>query len=188
MDYKEYKVSRNLSWEILLREEVKELPVKVSDICASMGIALKSYTSTDSNPGFCNIVDGKAYIFVDQSAERTSRRFTAAHELGHILLGHVGEFMHLNSGQTENQIRYEEAADVFAIRLLAPACVLWGCGIESAQEIARVCDIGIEAAESRLCRMKVLKRRDKFLTSDIEKELFEKFKPFISQYRQASGK
>ena len=148
MDYKEYKTSRNLAWDILLREGVKELPVKVSDICNELGIYLKSYKSTDNNRGFCNIVDSQPYIFVDSGASRAVRRITAAHELGHILLGHVGEFTQLNAAAYVRD--HERAADAFAMRLLAPACVLWGCEVESPEEIMTLCDLSLDVAELRM--------------------------------------
>lgn len=46
MDYKKYQNARDMSWEILLMENVRELPVSVSTLCRSMGIAMrcKSYT------------------------------------------------------------------------------------------------------------------------------------------------
>jgi len=188
MDYKEYKASRNLAWEFLLREKVNELPLKVSDICAKLGIALKSYRSTDGNCGFCNIVDGTPYIFVDSGCERFIRRFTAAHELGHILLGHVGEFMQLNDLRSGYTRDHERAADAFAMRLLAPACVLWGCGVSSASEIAKLCDLSLYTAELRMSRMKILYERNKFLVSENEKEVYEQFHTFIYRYRQASGR
>ena len=188
MDYKEYKTSRNLAWDILSREGVNELPVKVSDICAGLGIALKGYRSTDSNPGFCNIMDGQPYIFVDLGANRALRRFTAAHELGHILLGHVGEFTHLLDATPRYTRDHERAADAFAMRLLAPACVLWGCDVVCAEEISKLCEISLYTAQQRMSRMKRLYERSKFLLSPEEKAVYEQFWPFIYRYRQASGK
>ncbi len=188
MDYKEYKASRNLSWDILLHEGVKELPIKVSELCENLGISVKSYRSTDYNHGFCNIIDGRPYIFIDSNAGRAAKRFTAAHELGHIMLGHVGEFMSLRRDVPKGHIDHERAADLFALRLLAPACVLWGCGVSSAEEIMSLCDISPRAAKQRMCRMRLLYKRNKFLTAEEERAIYEQFLPFISQFRQASGK
>lgn len=188
MDYTQYKASRNLAWDILLHEGVREMPIKVSDICAGLGIALKSYKATDSNLGFCNIIDGRPYIFINSGASRDLKRITAAHELGHIMLGHVGEFMNLKSSVPSGFGDYERAADAFALRLLAPACVLWGCGIKSTREIVHFCEIPYESAVQRMQRMKVLYKRNVFLHSDVEKAVFEQFSPFIRRFRREAEK
>ncbi len=188
MDYTLKKFSRDMVWEILLREEVKELPVKVSDICAGLGISLKRYRSTDGNCGFCNIVGGIPYIFVDSGSERSVRRFTAAHELGHILLGHVGDFTDLRHRDPQDPGKLESDADAFAISLLAPSCVLLGCGVKNEEEIASLCDISLEIASKRMRRVRALRRRGRLNCSYEEIELLRQFMPFIYRYRRASGK
>ena len=45
IEYSKYKKSRNLSWEILIRYNVTSLPVKISDICKSMGIRIVRYNT-----------------------------------------------------------------------------------------------------------------------------------------------
>lgn len=66
----------------------------------------------------------------------------------------------------------EQTANVFASRLLAPACVLWGCGVQSAEDIAQLCDISRAAAEFRWSRMQELYRRQRFLTSPLERLVY----------------
>ncbi len=188
MDYTLKKFSRDIVWDILLREEVKELPVKVSDICAGLGIAVKCYRSTDGNRGFCNIVGGVPYIFVDSASERSVRRFTAAHELGHILLGHVGDFTDLKHPEPLNAEKLEADADAFAARLLAPSCVLFGCGVRSKEEIALLCDISLDLASKRMRRVRALRRRGRLSCPYEEIEVCSQFMPFIYRYRRASGR
>jgi len=108
-------------------------------------------------------------------------RFTVAHELGHILLGHVspGTFTTVNREPSPRDNPYETAANQFAARLLAPACVLWGLGLHDAEEIARMCHISKQAAEFRANRMNILYARDRFLTSPLERRLYQQFLPFI---------
>ena len=43
MDYKKYQKSRNMSWEILFQENVRELPVNIVELCHKLGIAVKYY-------------------------------------------------------------------------------------------------------------------------------------------------
>lgn len=77
----------------------------------------------------------------------------------------------------------EQAANVFASRLLAPACVLWGCGVQSAEDIERLCDISRAAAEFRWTRMQELYRRQRFLTSPLERLVYAQFEDYIKGHR-----
>ncbi len=70
---------------------------------------------------------------------------------------------------------------MFAARLLAPACVLWGLRLHTWEEMADVCAISKPAAINRAARMEELYRRQKFLTSPLEQRVYEQFKPFIDE-------
>lgn len=72
----------------------------------------------------------------------------------------------------------------FAIGVLAPACVLWGIGIKTAEEIADLCNISITSAKIRGKRMQELYDRNKFLTSPLEHQVFEQFSDFINSKKQ----
>lgn len=181
MLYSDYKVSRNLAWEVLINEKITELPVSVSKICKGMGISIKKYVADDDNSGYSTVIDGRAVIFVSAIDPPERQRFTAAHELGHILLGHVGKFKLVNREPAESDNPIEQAANVFASRLLAPACVLWGCGCKTAEEIADLCCISMQAAQFRTARMKVLYERNAFLSSPLEREVYQNFRQYIER-------
>lgn len=181
MLYKDYKNTRDLVWNILINEKITELPIKVSALCRSLGIAVKYYEPTDSNSGEAQIVNGAPVIFVSRHEPIARQRFTAAHELGHIMLGHVGKYNLVNREPTVNDNPVEQAANIFASRLLAPACVLWGCGVKNAEDIERLCNISHAAAEYRMARMKILLERDKFLISPLERRVYEQFSEYISR-------
>lgn len=184
MNYKEYRKSRDLSWEILTKEKICALPVKMAALCEQTGIELKLYTPTDGNSGFSTIdPDGTAVIGVSRTEPPTRQRFTAAHELGHILLGHTGKYELCNREPQPDDNPIEQAANVFASRLLAPACVLWGCRVQSAEEVAALCGISSAAAEFRFKRMQILFKRNKFLLSPKERAVFEQFKDYIAAHR-----
>lgn len=70
---------------------------------------------------------------------------------------------------------------MFAIRLLSPACVLWGLNLHTAEEIAEYCDISLQAASYRAERMAELYRRNRFLRSPVERTLYKQFEPFIKE-------
>ena len=183
MNYKDYQNSRNLAWEILLRERICELPVSVSIICRNMGIPIKLYNADNDNSGYSTIINGKPIIFVKSTELAERQRFTTAHELGHILLGHVGKYKLANREPSDKDYPIEQAANVFASRLLAPACVLWGCNIRTAEQIAVNCKISVQSAEYRQKRMEILYRRNAFLTSPLERKVYENFREYIETHR-----
>lgn len=169
-----------MSWEILVKENIKELPVNIVELCHKLGIAVKYYDKLEQgNDGKCTVINKQPIILVRQECSRQRKRFTIAHELGHILLGHVGKYELINReiSPTDNPI--EQEANVFASRLLAPACVLWGLNVNSADEIAQLCDISPTAAEYRWQRMQELYKRNKFLIAPLEREVFNQFQKFI---------
>lgn len=183
MDYNNYKISRNLAWEILVRENITELPVSVTQLCRQMGIHMKMYIPADANDGYSVIVKSEAFIFISSKSPVERQRFTAAHELGHILLGHVGKYALTNREPSPSDNPLEQAANVFASRLLAPACVLWGCNACSPEKIMKLCRISRAAAEYRAERMKLLYERDKFLISPVERQVYQQFLPYIESHK-----
>lgn len=181
--YVNYKNSRDLAWRILIDQHITELPVSVSGICRNLGIAIKLYEPKDDNSGYSTIINGKAVIFVSNKDITERQRFTAAHELGHILLGHVGKYKLVNREPSSKDNPIEQAANVFASRLLAPACVLWGCGASNAEQIAQLCNISRQSAEYRMERMKILYERNTFLKSPLERQVYDNFKKYIKKNR-----
>lgn len=184
MNYTDYKNSRNLSWQVLINEGVTELPVMVGKLCRDMGIRIQFYDRPDAEDGYSAIIDGQARIFVSKNCSPERQRFTVAHELGHILLGHVGQYQLVNREPSPQDNPIEQAANVFASRLLAPACVLWALNARTPEEIARLCKISHQAAAFRAERMAILYERGKFLSSPLEREVYAQFLPFIDRQKR----
>ena len=179
MDYKKYKVSRDLAWQILLNEGVCELPVKIGPLCRQMGIPVRYFTPTDGNDGISTIIDGRAVILVSDRCIPARQRFTAAHELGHVLLGHVGKYQLVNREPNRDDNPIEQEANVFASRLLAPACILWALDAQTPEQIASLCQISYQAAAFRAERMALLYQRNMFLTNPLEQQVYLQFSDFI---------
>ncbi len=187
--YKLYKDARDASWRCLIRTGAAEMPIKVLKIAGFCGVRVaKDSVVQYLEPGVsgCTIFDGTGWQIIYRDSENRGRtRFTIAHELGHILLGH--ELSPDKSGHfrtaSDRREPAETQADEFAARLLAPACVLWALECYEPEDIMRVCDISAEAARYRSERMKVLRDRGKFLTSPLERQVYEAFKPWIEQQK-----
>lgn len=181
MNYRNYQKSRDLAWQILLQEKVTELPVNIVVLCRQMGIRVQYFTPRDGNDGYSTIFLGMPRIFVSKNCSPERQRFTIAHELGHILLGHVGEADLVNREPSPGDNPIEQEANVFASRLLAPACVLWALNVREPEEIAALCRISRQAAQFRAERMALLYERNRFLILPMERRVYEQFGDFITR-------
>ena len=185
MDYRDYQNARYAAWRILLDCNVDQLPVRTSAICRQLGIRMVE--GNIAQDGYSFITKGVPCIVVNRNIHPARKRFTAAHEIGHIILGHVGRYQLVNREPSEEDNPIEHSANVFASRLLAPACVLWGVNAHTPEQIMELCHISKQSAEFRANRMVLLYMRDKFLSSPLERELYQRFAPFISHHQQASS-
>lgn len=167
----------------MIQEQISELPVSVSKICQHMGIPIKLYHSDDENSGYSILTKTGPVIFIKALEPPSRQRFTAAHELGHILLDHMGRHTLVNREPSDTDNPIEREANIFASRLLAPACVLWGCHVRDAKTISEMCKISRQSAEFRQQRMEVLCKRNAFLKSPLECKVYENFRDYIEKHR-----
>lgn len=182
MDYGIYKKSRNASWQCLIDCGITELPVKPVQIAMHYGVSC-AYSNTIQCDGKIGYKDGKIFIVVRKDQLQTRQRYTIIHELGHYLLGHLGD---TPLSRSRDSVRPEEeyAANRFAADVLMPASVLWALDIHAAEDIARLCNVSPPAARSRAERMAVLYQRNKFLLHPLEHQVFQQFHRFIEQYNK----
>ena len=196
MNYDDYKRARDLSWRVLLDTGTNALPVKVSRICGAYGVTLRSYavgapliralgleSQCGASDGFTVRGGGRCYVFYNMEQPPGRVRFTIAHELGHVLLGHLGDGEHTvyNREPSPEDAPAEHTANVFASRLLAPACVLHALEAVTPEQIAAVCDISLAAARFRAGRMGVLEQRGKYGASPLEWQVLAQFQSYIDQ-------
>ncbi len=181
-NYRNYRKSRNAAWDILIENEVNTLPIPIVQICVNLEIDIKWYDGSRGE-GYVEFWDGKPTIFLSNRIKSNGRtRFTLAHELGHIILGHQNNTEPVKNDPKFPDSLIEQNANIFAARLLAPACVLWGCNARTPEQIAELCNISHTAAFYRAERMKKLYKRGKFLTSDKEKQVYEQFLEYIDDH------
>ncbi len=187
MLYGRYKQTRDASWQTLIDFNICSLPVVPLDICeqADIGVYKNSYAHmlVGTEIGLSLYYKDAFRIIIDDSQIKTRRRFTLAHELGHIFLGHMLIDTPRRRTFDIAKTSEETEADVFASRLLASACVLWGINAQTAEQITSVCDISREAAAIRAERMAMLRKRGKFLTSPLEQRVYKQFEDYIQSHR-----
>lgn len=183
MIYGIYKNARDAAWQCLIDYKITSLPVNVLNIAKSAGIKTAKNSTVNlllpNESGASFIYNEQWYIIYDDTASRQRCRFTIAHELGHIFLGHKLKRDCPIQLFDKSEPTAEQEANIFASRLLAPACVIWGLGLNTADEIAKLCDISFTAAEIRTERMKELYKRSKFLSNPLERKVYKNFEKFI---------
>lgn len=205
--YSNYTNARDNAWRYLIRHKVKELPVDVFDLCRKDKITLVPYSDPDAREmaeligisdwmdktdGLAVRVEEMTIIFWDDRLPLARQRFTVAHELGHIANGDLGpEPTVRNQEPSEKDSPIETVANIFAARILSPACVLWALGVNDAETIAELCKISQTAAKWRYKRLSLLYEREKnfiakygkscFLMSPLEQKVYKQFKKYIKR-------
>lgn len=212
--YSDYKKARDTAWDIIFKYNVDRLPVAMKKLCKDMNLLCYSYEDGKElieryklqpftiNDGFSKIIKNRYLIFYNETIQPHARkRFTVAHEIGHIVLGHLtqdstacrsGVSLWNRTGDEPNPM--EAAANVFASRLLAPACVLHALDIHTAGDIASLCGLSNTAAEIRAKRMAELYARERewlrtkgrscFGVSPQERRALAQFWKFIAEYKE----
>lgn len=196
-NYENYKIARDRAWKILIRYNVNSLPVDVFNICKKSGVliydyidgydlisrlGLERYTKYD---GFTVRLENRYIIFYNNFVTPFGRiRFTLAHEIGHIALKHLKkDAAALNKGGETPPNNPEMQANIFAARLLAPACVLHEIGVKSAEQLQSATKISLTAAKIRFDRLQELRKRNAFYKNPYEIEVYKNFKPYINEYK-----
>lgn len=178
-----YQTSRNASWQFLIDNNINKLPVSLGVVCKNLHYKIledsKIHYLQANQRGISFCKDDIWYIVLQDKLNPPTQRYTLAHELGHIFLGHPlidGKY-----GRTFASSPEEYQAERFAIDILAPACVLWGLNLHSAEDIAKVCNISMTSATKRARRMEELYRRNMFLSHPLERQVYQQFKKFIEE-------
>ena len=201
MLYDRYQAARDAAWRTLLKFEVCSLPVNAEEIAARLGIEI--LTRPEGQAGACLPKsaavtlrkDGRYRVMMQKGLSYSRYRFALAHELGHIILQHPMTrladgsltFTGLeNAGDVmaEPKEDSDTDADMFAIRLLAPACVLHSLHVETREGIAALCGLPEGAAAMRADRMALLDYRNAYGIHPLEKQVQKQFAPFIRKKRQ----
>ena len=189
-----------MAWQVLIEQNILHFPVNVSALCISYNCILLSYDrahdilvryglldNCKNNDGFALRMRGRIFIFYNNKCSPGRIRFTVAHELGHVLLGHLN--IYRNSPTIRNREPspydnpFEQQANVFASRLLAPACIIDKLNMHRPEQLMTFFGISHQSAEYRLLRMEIVQNRKKFgvnfRTHFLEKQVVNQLRPFV---------
>lgn len=186
--YGAYKNVRDSAWQVLLDYDIRTIPVNIVKIATSSGIFIVKNSELNllqnDEVGISVLVDDTWHIIYDDTALKGRIRFTIAHELGHFFLGHPIQSEYHGKAIYVRKPTIEKQADMFAIRLLVPSCVVWGLGLHTPEEIQNVFNVSFSAAKARAARMEILYERNCFLTNELEQKVYANFKEYIDSFKR----
>lgn len=209
--YDEYKDSRDEAWRVLAEHMICELPVDLRFLCDGEQIELYSFTQAqvliqslhlqnecNAENGIALQPDGRRIILYDDALPVEMRRFVIACAFGHFVLGHTEKYAKSAALPFCFSTDEELQAGIFAGRLLAPLSVLWAMGVQSAEEIRKICIVPKQTAEKRFARLCEIDERNldrgiktgqgTLFLSGYERSAYRNFSAFTETYRQTHKK
>ncbi len=116
---------------LLKHAKINRLPVSIERVVRHLNIRLKTAPLEEDISGFLRRQDNKIFIVVNQLHPLTRRRFSIAHEIGHLMLNHEGDFFigrtainFRDSRSSRGEDEQEIDANAFAAELLMPEQML----------------------------------------------------------------
>ena len=186
MQYGIYRHIRNAAWQTIIDYHITSLPVDVMSIANSIDIRVindsHSQILEPNQLGVTVFCKNEWNIVYRNDLTVPEKRYTVAHELGHIFLGTFSCGLEFSSVSVEKKRKSETQADNFARSLLCPACVLWKTNTIEAEQIVSLCDVPLSVAKTRSKRLKTLIQRGKFLYSSLEQSVLQNFSEYIDRY------
>ncbi len=183
-----YTSCRDAAWRCHLDFQICRMPVKLTPIAKQAGIRVHRNSTVNElrryELGASIFADGSWHIVYDDRLSSEETRMVLAHELGHIFLGHEYKYAEHRFAGGSKKLLSESEADMFAVRLLAPACVLHELGQLDAHSIKKICEIPYRVAAERAKRMDVLEKRGLYYRSELEREVLKRFSNFIYTCRK----
>lgn len=177
----QYNFIRDAAWKTLIHCNVSKIPIDSIDIATKCNATVATFSQNISvlqslnielnDDGICvPIKNRKAILFYNDNVQNIKRRnFTILHELGHFIL---------NNFEKDYAVQ-EVETNMYAARIAMPAGVLFHCNANSPKDIETLCGTSQEAALKRWENYKLLLKRRKFETSELERKVLEQFKVFI---------
>ncbi|HET7559727.1 MAG TPA: ImmA/IrrE family metallo-endopeptidase [Limnochordia bacterium] len=128
--------------------KIRQAPVVPERVAKALGHQLVESTLPEID-GFSLRHRDRHLIFVDRRLSLGRRRFTIAHELGHIILGHL---LHVRTSQTTDRMMDKEA-NCFAAELLMPRHLIAPQASTSIDNLAQTFGLTPELVRMRLVQL-----------------------------------
>lgn len=169
IDFPDYYIATNKAYATLIKYKVFSFPISpkiiirqlsnvaihtYSDLAKRMGISREVFLDylSSSEHGFTARQRDKYAVFYNEQKDDTTIRFTLAHELGHIILGHIED------GKRENK-----EANCFARNLLCPVPIIKEMNIQTEKEYTEAFNISEPMA---YCAIQNLKSDFYYITKE----------------------
>lgn len=205
-DQPRYAYARQRAYRLLCELEIERLPVDPWKVATSLpNVHVCKWTDlrdncNDDDPLFIDKegADAKTqhlrgeadYLVVyDDRVENYQRvRWTIAHEIGHIVLGHLVSFEATalcRGSLTEKDYKVlEREADTFAVNLLAPMTIINRLpSIQTKADIMKLCNLSGEASDNCMEELRLLKSGKKLPFPIKEEDILHRlFFRFINEF------
>lgn len=154
--------------------QAKEIPM-VSFTEFEKAVGKKNRITRHSSEGLTLFFGGVYTVLYDHTLSPSRRSWVLAHELGHILLGHLEP-----DCPPQHPAASELQADLFARHLLCPLEILHLCHTKTHHQLALL--TGMEEASAKLCfdALTLKRQKDQLFLLPESKILAAEFLPFIS--------
>lgn len=186
------KTAELAALQCLAYNKISELSVSLTTIARNSSVKIiKNSDANELQPdesGISLLIGMEYFIVYDDTQSKGRCRFTIAHELGHIFLGHLLTGTKETRAAVSKRPIIEQEADLFASRLLSPTCVLWGLGLKMPAQISKFCGLSYTASKIRCYQMQPIYKRNEYTMCDLEREVYGNFKEFIDKNKMRADK
>ena len=117
----------------IIRENMQGNEMSVLSLCKRLGIMIKWIEGSELSSGYASIITGQAYIFLNKILLPQDATNILAHELAHILLGHVGDWHNVVGRKLSKKAQEKE------VRCFADTIIKAGSKIINIDEIEKCC-------------------------------------------------
>lgn len=166
------------NWNLLTYKEAKAV-LEVNDPLNLKKLRADARTIYDSS------TDTYLTVYNESIFPASRIRWTIAHEIGHIVLGHLeySETAYRENLTTKKYKVLEKEANFFAAELLAPLPILKKLGVQTAKQIKQLCHLSNWAADNRENDLKSTwwNTYSRYVSFDIpDEDLFYQLENFLS--------
>jgi rubrerythrin len=170
-----FKIAFSHGWKIEAAGDIAK------DLKCSHEYLLHKYVKSKDGAAFYCKETNEYNIVFNEKVRSTGRiRWTLAHEIGHIVLGHLNDYNQstISRGLTENAYDIlEKEAHYFAGQVLAPPVILHKLKINSVSKLKNICKLSDEAASIRYNHLIEWIHKGKILP--VERDIISQFYSFI---------